>query len=201
MRWVIGIVVVFATALPGAAQVAPDKNKLLDYQPLKVGTKWTYDVDAGNGQIRQVTNQIAKIELIDGKELARMETVINGTVVASEHLTSTPAGVFRHRYNGIEVRPALCVIKYPFKVGESWEATPSIGPQQMKVTARSVGTKEVTSPAGKFQTIAVHIETEVNGTKIGSTSWYAPGIGVVAQETEIGDKNVGMELAKFEPGK
>jgi hypothetical protein len=200
MRWVTGVFVVLVTALPGVSQVAPDKKKLPDYYPLKAGTKWTYELDAGNGQKVQLTNQIVKIETIDGQSLARIESVVNGMVAATEHLASTPKGVFRHRVNGVEVKPPVCIMKYPFKEGESWVAEPMVGPQQLKMSIRSGSNEEVTSPSGKYKTVTVVVETSVNGVKLNSTSWHAPDVGIVKQITEIGGKNINLELIKFEAG-
>ena len=77
-----------------------------------------------------------KTETIDGKALAVMESVVNGMVVATEHLASTSKGVYRHRANGVEVDPPLCIIKYPFKEDEEWKASPKIGPQQLRDVAQ-----------------------------------------------------------------
>jgi hypothetical protein len=202
MRWVAGIIVVLVTALPGVAQEDAKSKKLPDYYPLKVGTKWTYDVDPGTGQKVQVSNQVVKNETIDGKSLAVMESVVNGMVVATEHLASTPEGVFRHRANGVSVEPPLCIVKYPFKEDESWEAEPKIGPQQLKMKLKS-GKKdeEVSAPSGRYKTVSVSVETTVNGVKINSQSWHAPDVGIVKQITELGDKKITMELVKFEAGK
>jgi hypothetical protein len=201
MRWVTGIFIVLAIALPSEAQVAKAKKKLTDYYPLTVGTKWTYDVDAGTGQKVQVTNQIAKIETIDGQSLARMETVVNGNIAATEHLASTPKGVFRHRANGVEVTPPICILKYPYKEGEKWEQDTKIGPQDVKISVQSGTGEQVTTTAGKYKAIPIALETSVNGVKIDTTSWYAPDVGMVKQKMLIGDKNITLELVKFEAGK
>jgi hypothetical protein len=199
MRWAPGIFIVLVTALPGLSQDAPKKaEKLPDYYPLKVGTKWTYEVDPGNGQKLQVGNQITKIETIDGTSLALMEIVVNGMVASTEHLESTPKGVFRHRSKGVEVSPPVCVIKYPYKEGDTWMAEPKIGPQQLKLSIKSGKEEEVSVPAGKYKAVSVNVETVVNGVKIISTSWHAPDVGIVKQFTEFGGKNLKMELVKFE---
>jgi hypothetical protein len=195
------VALAFAVTLPADSQVVTARSNLPDYYPLKAGAKWTYEVDAGDGQKTRVTNQLAKIETIDGKELARLETTIGGTVAATEHLSSSPNGVFRHRYNGVEVTPALCILRYPFKEGESWEGEPMIGPQKVKVTIKSLRREELTVPAGKYKAVSVSVETNVNGVRIYATSWYAPDIGVVRQVTDIGQKKIKLELVKFEPGK
>jgi hypothetical protein len=201
MRWLTGIFIVLATALPSEAQVAKSKNKLPDYLPLKAGTKWTYDVDAGTGQKVQVTNQIVKIETIDGQSLARMETVVNGNVAATEHLASTPKGVFRHRANGVEVSPPICILKYPYKEGEKWEQETKIGPQEVKISVVSGPSEQVMTTAGKYKAVSIALETNVNGLKIDTTSWYAPDVGLVKQKVLLGDKNITLDLVKFEAGK
>jgi hypothetical protein len=202
MRWASGILVVLITALPGLSQDAPKKEKKPpDYYPLKAGTKWTYEVDPGNGQKVQVTNQITKIETIDGKELARLETVVNGMVAATEHLESTSKGVFRYRTNGLEVIPPVCVVQYPYKDGETWTAEPKIGPQQLKLSFKSGKEEDISVAAGKYKAVSVNVESDVNGVKINSTTWHAPDVGIVKQLTEVGDKKLQMELVKFEAGK
>ena len=44
-------------------------------------------------------------------------------------------------------------------------------------------------------------ETDVNGTKIKAKLWFAPDVGIVKQETELGDKNAKLELIKFQAAK
>jgi hypothetical protein len=201
MKWVTAIFVVLAVAVSAFAQVPPPKKKLPDYFPLKLGTKWIYELDPGTGVKLPVTIEIAKIEDIDGKPLARLETIIGGKVTATEYLSSTPAGVFRHRSNDVEVAPPLCIVKYPFKEGDSFEAETVIGNQKIKMTIKNGKSEEVTVRRVKYQTIAVSIETSVNGVRINDTKWYAPGIGVVKADTDFGDKKIKLELVKFEPAK
>ncbi|MDB5352584.1 MAG: hypothetical protein JWN86_3831 [Planctomycetota bacterium] len=201
MRWSAGILIVLATAFVSEAQTPKVEKPLADLYPLKVGTKWTYDVDAGNGQKVQVTNQISKLETIDGQSLARMETLVNGNVQTSEHLSATAKGVFRHRANGVECTPAVCILKYPPKEGEKWEETTKIGPQEVKMACVSGPSEEVTTQAGKYKAVSVAVDTTINGVKLESTSWYAPGVGMVKQKVVIGGRTITLELVKFEAGK
>ena len=62
------------------------------YYPLKLGTNWRYRIETSDGEQGQLTQQIVKIEKIDGQDLARLEVIVNGEVVASEHLRSSAAG-------------------------------------------------------------------------------------------------------------
>ena len=65
MKRTAGILLLVATALVGGASLfAADDETKPDYYPLKVGTKWHYELNA-NGKKMTVTNAIAKTETID----------------------------------------------------------------------------------------------------------------------------------------
>ena len=71
---------------PPAAQ-AKAKAKSANYYPLKVGTKWHYELDAGNGQKLQLISADRRRREIDGKTLSRLEVTANGQKPpATEHL-------------------------------------------------------------------------------------------------------------------
>jgi hypothetical protein len=201
MRWATGIFLLVATALPGIAQVASEKAKQPDYFPLSVGTKWTYEVNGGPGRKTLVTNQITKMETIGGKTLARLEAVVNGKVIGTEHLSSTPEGVFRHRLNADELNPPVCILKYPIREGDRWIMNTTHGSQQLKLAFQSKEMKTLTLPSGNYTAIPVVVESSVNGTYITATSWYAPEIGLVQEFKDVGGNTTNLQLVKFEPGK
>ena len=146
-------------------------------------------------------NQIAKIENIDGKGLARLETVVNGEVKATEHVGVEAGGVFRYRFNGVELTPPVCLLKYPIKDGDTWETETKIGAQQITVSGKEGGQKNLEVPAGKFDTISAKIETTVGGNKISNTYWFAPDVGIVKQAVDLAGRSINMELLKFEEAK
>src|SRR5262245_15962572 len=119
--------------------------------------------------------------------------------MGSEHLSSTAKGVFRHRYIGSEFSPPICLLKFPVKQGESWEAETRSGEQKMKVTCR-VGTEEVEWPAGKYLTSTVQVDVEAGDMKTRSTYWLAAGVGAVKQFHDVGGKTITLELERFEAG-
>jgi hypothetical protein len=205
MKAIAGVLVVLLAALSGLAQEsapkAKTKDKTPDYYPTKVGTKWEYQVDAGNGQKVTVVNQIAKIEKVDGKPLAVLETLVNGQVQATEHIGVEAGGIFRYRFKGIEVSPPVCLLKYPVKEGASWETETKIGGQEFTVSGRVGGTEEVKVPSGKYQAVSAKIETTVKGNKITNTYWFAPDVGIIKQSVGIPGQSINMELSKFEEGK
>jgi hypothetical protein len=197
-RFAAFLLVLLTVASSASPQDPGGKKAPPDYYPLREGTKWHYRVEVG-GKMVQVTNQIAKVETIDGQPLARLETVVGGQVTASEHLRTTAQGIFRHRYNGIDVTPPLCLLKYPVKDGESWASDVKIGGMQLKVRCRVGREEEVEVPAGKYKAVTSDVETEVGGVKITTKYWFASGVGVVKQTADLGGKAVSLQLEKFEP--
>jgi hypothetical protein len=201
MRWVAGIFLVIATALPSPAQAPLAQKKLPDYYPLKPGTNWTYNLDPGDGRKIRVTNRIARIETIKGKSMARLETIINGRVAVTQYLLSTSDGVFRYRMGEADVSPPLCILKYPIKDGESWIVDSMIGQEQLKMSFTSGRREEVVATAAKYQAIPVVCEINAPGGQITTTSWYAPDVGMVKDTRQFGDKTITMDLITFEAGK
>src|SRR5262249_17564341 len=172
-----------------------------NFFPIKAGTKWHYQVDQGTGQKGTMVNQIAKIESIGGKEVARLESVVNGNVVATDYLSANNQGLFPNRHNNIEVSPQNCLMKYPLKEGATCETQTKFSDQQLSVTGREGKSEDVQVPAGKFQAIPVVVEATTNGMKISTSFWFAENVGIVKQTLDWGGKTVNVELVKFEPGK
>lgn len=200
MKRLAVVLALMVAGLSGQTLAVGDNSTPPDYYPLKVGAKWHYRFTAGGGQTGKIMNQIAKLEKIDDQQLARLETVAQGNVVASEHLSNTAKGIYRHRYNGIEVSPPVCILRFPIKQGDSWGGESKVGDQTVKLTSR-VGEEEVEVPAGKYKTIKVQVDGEAAGVKIHTTYYFAAGVGVVKQFADIGGTQVTLDLEKYEAGK
>jgi hypothetical protein len=201
MKRTAGILLSVAMALVGGASLfAADDETTPDYYPLKVGTKWHYELNA-NGNKMTVINAIAKVEDIDGKSLSRLETTIDDQVKATEHLTVTDKGVFRHRIKGIAITPPVCLLKFPVKDGESWNSDLKIGEEQVSFKAKAGKEEEVTVPAGKYKAVTSELEVTASGVNVKTRYWFAKDVGVVKQTIEVNNTNVEMELSKFEKGK
>jgi hypothetical protein len=201
MRQAIGFILILVLGIAGAAgQEASEKNKAPDYSPLKPGTKWVYELN-NDGQKVKLTIQVAKLETIGGKSLALVETSVNGMVTSTEHMLATENGVFRHRNNGVELTPPVCVLKYPFKKGETWETDATIGNESVKVKGKAGDSEEITVAAGKFKTVQAVVDTAFAGNQLSVTSWFAPDVGIVKQSVVTNGKTISAELEKFEAGK
>ncbi len=195
----LGVVVL--AGLLQARPPVPETKEMPDYYPLKAGAKWDYQVTTGDGNTGKITVQVAKIEKIDDKPLARLEALKDGMVVVTEHMSSDAKGVYRHRSMGAEVSPPVQVIKYPLKPGESWKQEVTINTQKMTINSKTLPQEEVTVPAGKFKVYPVQVEADTGGQKITTTYYFAPGMGPVKQIADLGGIKVTLELEKYQAGK
>jgi hypothetical protein len=195
MRLFVGLLVALATAglgqAPLWAQAAPP-----NYYPLQEGNRWDFRSTV-NGQAGNMTFRIAKVEEIDGVKLARLEGVVQGQVVATEHLRTTAEGVFRHKTNGVDVMPPLQVLRFPIKDGETWKGNSTVGTEKLSTTC-AVGKDEVTVPAGKFKTVTVKVTFEAAAIKGSTTYWFAEGTGMVKQAIDFPGTTIVLELEKVE---
>ncbi|MEX0716047.1 MAG: hypothetical protein WD066_05645 [Planctomycetaceae bacterium] len=184
--------------VPAAEAVETPAN----HYPLHAGATWHYRVDA-DGRVVEVTSRVAKIERIDDLELSRIEVAVPGAPApaTTEHLRATPEGIFRQRFNGLEVEPPLRLLKYPVKEGETWKADFKAGGDAATGVCRALPAEEVAVPAGTFQTVVVLIEVDDGRTTVKTTYWFAENVGVVKQVLNIGGKMVTLELEKYESGK
>ncbi len=183
-------------ALGSVAQSLQEPLVEASYYPLKVGSKWHYKTASSERPKDDRVTEIVKIEKIDGQLLARLEATVGGTTVATEHLSSTAKGIFRHRHNGLDLSPPLCLLKFPIEFGALWES-------EMKLEDGSVGkiqarleAEKIATPAGAFETVRVafSVFNSANHLTYSTTYWFAPGIGPVKQliNTDSAYQDIGL---------
>src|SRR5262245_19890982 len=121
--------VMIAGLLP-AAPVPPDGGKQQYYFPTRVGTKWVYEENGGEGHGESVTESVEKngrylvtvkatsVDFKDGPSTTiwRYEVAHDGVFLVEEGLESA---VTRLEHN-----PPFCLLKLPHKVGEKWGGNP-----------------------------------------------------------------------------
>jgi hypothetical protein len=169
---------------------------------MKVGTKWHYQLDAGNGQKVQIVSEIGGVDTFNGKSLARLEVAANGKKIpTTEHLQSDENGAYRVRMNEMEVSPPICLIKYPLKEGQTWGGETSAAGQKMKVDCSEGKPEEVQVPAGKYEAIPTTITVTQGPIRLKNVFWFAKDVGIIKQRSEIGPQTVTLELTKYEAGK
>lgn len=189
--------VVALVALINATANSDDALRECSVLPLAVGTEWVYTV----GPYEVVERVTEHVEM--GEELcAHVETSLNGTVTASEHLTVREDGVYRVEFGGQTIEPAFCVLKWPAEDGDSWEIDSETDGQKLTGTF-NVTMSEVTVPAGEYETVHVESENFVVTLLDGSTLPlsmaldFATGVGRVKQVANIGGQEVILELKEL----
>jgi len=195
------LVVALVAVPPSAAQTGESQRRPppANYYPLQVGNKWHYRVVA-NGVNGNCYIHLAAIDEIAGIKAGRLEAVLNGNTVATEHVGQTAEGVFRYRNNGVDISPPFCMLKYPPKDGDKWEGQFNAGGMVGKFQCQAHEV-EVEVPAGKFKAVRIDMKVQEGGTSATTSYWFADGVGMVRQTIEIPNLNILMELERFEPKK
>ena len=89
---------------PVAAAPAAAAAPTGEYFPMKAGAKWVYKVGEA-----LVTVKIASSD----KDGTKVETEVNGKVVASELLVVTPEGIVRTKINNSPITPPVMILTPP----------------------------------------------------------------------------------------
>jgi hypothetical protein len=167
------------------------------YYPLKIGTQWQYQVGPTS-----ITMRVAKHEKVGDALCALVESSVDGKVVATEHISAGPNGVFRHSFNGAKSSEPLCILKLPVKKDQTWKFDAKIATETVKGAFKS-GEEDVKVPAGTYKKAVTSFTTEceLNGNKAEFKYWFAPDVGVVRQTMTIGGREIESKLTKFEAGK
>jgi hypothetical protein len=187
-------------SLNAAEEILPksDETSAL-YYPLKLGHQWDYDVNS-EGRQGAVSSKVAKVETIDNEELYRLDALVGGQVVTTEHMRHDKRGLYRCRLNGAEFDPPILLLKNSPSPGDSWEAKTVTGGQTYTVKCEVGEEVEVTVPAGKYKALQLKVSLVVNGATILSDYWLAENIGVVKQHLSIAGQETTMSLSKFTEG-
>ncbi len=168
-----------------------------DYFPMKVGAKWVYKVGEAI-----VTVKVASAD----KDGAKIETEVNGKVVASEVLSVTPEGIVRTKINNSDIKPPVMILKLAggkAVKGDKWHVESTVQGQSVKGDFTTKDDKEsVTVPAGKFEAVAVDGgEFDIAGTKTAIKYYFVPGKGIVKQSYSIQGNEAVLELKEYTEGK
>ncbi len=172
-----------------------DKLVESEYYPLKIGSAWHYK--SGD---KTITVKVVKHEKIGDTLCARLESSVDGKVVASEHIAVSAAGIARHSISDIRPEKPVLFLKLPPKVGESWKIETKFGKETIKGSFTS-GTEKIKVPADEFTAITSKGEFDINGNQATFGYWFAPKVGIVKMQFGAGGKVVNLELEKYEPAK
>jgi hypothetical protein len=184
------ILVVFA----GPAQL-PETTKPVSYYPLQVGNTWHYKVGD-----KKVSTKVAAQEKIGDLMTARIETIVDGNVVANENIAQTAEGIVRVAVNGQKSDKSVLLLRLPPKKNDSWNIDTKIAGETVKGKF-TVNEEEIEIPAGKYKAFSSVGDFQINGQAGKFGYWFAPDVGIVKLTTAAAGVDLTLELQKFEPGK
>ena len=144
-------------------------------------------------------SRIAGHEQIDGVQCLRIEKADRlGNVVQTECIAIRPDGHYRYRMNQDRFVPPIKVLALPAKVGTSWKGSYTVQGIRISLSSKIDAEESITVAAGTFKTIRVSVDAGLLKT----TTWYAPGVGVVKQSVDkaIQSQRDDLELEEFTPG-
>ncbi len=194
IRLLVGAAVVFFSGV-ALAQPPKDVPNADGYFPLKLKSKWTYKV-----QDQTVEVIAAGTEKFNNEDCTKVDTTVNGKVVASELYSVKADGVYRVKVKDDKIDPPVKVLAVPVKKDGSWEIKSKVGSQNVSGTFKVKNDKEsVETPAGKFEAVLVEgADLDVAGTKTTVRMWFVKDKGIVKLEYKIQDAVSTLELTKVE---
>ena len=164
-------------------------GKETPYYPLKKDATWTYKV-MGNQIIMKVAG--------GDKEGTKVETIVNGKAIASEHIQVRDDGVYRVMINGQKPEAPVKFLQLPPKAGASWTVETKIQGQPIKGTFVT-SEEEITVLGNKYKTIKVEgKDFDISNMKTNITYWFAEGVGIVKLSFSLGGMDATLELDKYE---
>jgi hypothetical protein len=183
-----------AVLVAGTALAQPPKDAD-GFFPLRAKTKWTYKV--GDQTVDVV---VAGTEKVNNEECTKVETLVNGKVIASELYSVKADGVYRVKVKEDKVDPPIKVLQLPVKKDANWEFKSKVGQQNVsgKFAIKSeneklkIGDKE-------YETVVVEgVDLDIAGTKTTVKLWLAKNVGIVKLSYKIQDSESVLELNKVE---
>jgi hypothetical protein len=187
------------------AAVSTRADQLL---PTGEGTSWEYDSTetlTGAAPVHSVLTVRAGKQLLDGKEVAKLDTLSNNVVTKTELVSADEKGVLCLARSGkdgkiAKLNPPEPIIAAPLKVGGTWETEGEAAGMKMHQHFTVLAEENVTVPAGKFR--AFHLQCKDSSLmSITLDRWFVPGTGFVKETTVVRGPGVmqgmALELTKI----
>lgn len=195
------------TALLFLAAVSLRADQLL---PTGEGTSWEYDSTetlTGAPLLRSVVTVRAGKELLDGKEVVKLDTFSDNVLSKTELVNADENGIACLARSGkdgktAKLNPPEPIIGAPLEVGATWELESEVAGIKMRQHFTVAAKERVVVSAGKFQ--AFHLQGEgASLMSIKLDRWFVPGTGFVKETTVVRGpgllQRTTLELTKLTP--
>ena len=159
----------------------------------------------GAATVSSVVTIRAGKQLLEGKEVVRLETFSGNVLSKTDLVRADENGITRLARSGndgklAKLNPPEPIIVAPLKVGAAWELESEAEGIKMHQHFTVVAKESVTVPAGKFQAFHLHCE-DVSLMSIKLDRWFVPGTGFVKETTVLRGpglmQRVALELKKI----
>lgn len=204
MRSLLSFVCVVLTCSSVAAQPLQPMG-MGSFYPAKKGAVWTYQ----RGKDK-VTVRVKEVTKMDKDEVVELETSINDTPQATEHLLVKADSVSRLKVAGKEAKPPMTVLKLPPKKGDTWKVDSKLETKGTdgKVKTESVvgafaveDVKEEMMNMNKVKVAIVKSDLRVNGQPMTMEFHYAEGIGMIKHVAALGGVTNVVTFVRYDPPK
>ena len=193
------IAALFGLAISLVAISAPAAHSQIDLFPVALGNTWKMSGFAGPQKLEMVAT-ITKSKSANGSTKVTMswnqgENNINEEtyIIRKQYVARSTSGI-----GGTNIiDPPVRIIVYPMAVGNSWTWKGTISTPKGVFEGTStlrVGAKETVKTTSKsYKAFRVDMVMVVSGSgqkvSIPNSYWFAPGVGMVRQKSEIPNPN------------
>jgi hypothetical protein len=180
-----------------------------DYFPLEKGAKWQYGFEGLSKKGTMAAEAHAEETLDEGKGTVVKwqrnlgEDEEERTTDRELYVKKADSGVIAYKrvhpiigYIETNLTPPQCILKLPPKEGESWQWDGKIFGMKSSAQFKNEGREKVTAGGKSYDAVKVTENgTLADGRTCTITRWYAPGTGMVKQESKASAKNEAAEQA------
>lgn len=160
--------------------------------PTVEGTSWEYDSTetlTGTAPVHSVVTVRAGKQLLDGKEVVKLETLSGNVLSKTELVSADENGIVCLARSGkdgkiTKLNPPEPIIAAPLKVGTAWELESEVAGIKTHQHCTVMAEENVIVAAGKFR--AFHLQCEdASLLSIKLDRWFAPGTGFVKESIAV----------------
>jgi hypothetical protein len=179
-------------------------DDLAGYFPLKVGYHWEYDSDVNESQKIVLSFKVTGMEKVNGVDCYIYEGFSGGKSSQKEYYELNKKALICHRRVvntslTADLIPPEPMLEYPLTLGKTWKWEGKITKDVSGTFNFTVaGEEELTTPAGKFETIKISMDGSASdGSAVKSTRWFAPGVGMVKEVSELDTFKITATLKSY----
>ena len=160
--------------------------------PTGEGTTWEYESTetlTGAAPVVSVVTVRAGRQLLDGKEVIKLETLSGNAVSKTELVRVDENGIVSLARSGkdgkiTKLNPPQPIVKAPLKIGATWELEGEAAGMKMRQRFTVLAEENVTVPAGRYR--AFHLQCEDSSLmSMKVDRWFVPGTGFVKETTVV----------------